>query len=263
MRIRNYLNKNFETILIKILFLLKPNVKYSKFYVAVINSTNHKNKNQYWKLLKYIHRNIALSHSHDFQDLHVLFELQTVNRFYLEIGAGDGSTKSNCFALEKQGWEGILIEPNPKLFKNCDKNRSEKTTKINKAIVSSKYTKESITLYSPETIETMGTIVGANSYTKLMPGKVLEYQVDTISIEQIRQIIPNTKKIDYISLDIEGYELEILEEILNVLKPKMISVEHNFQNLIRLKYKEIFGYYGYIEKYKGLHRNDAMYVRKQ
>ncbi len=43
--------------------------------------------------------------------------------FFVEINAGDGLTHNNTRTLEENGWTGLLVEPNPKLFKQLQQNR--------------------------------------------------------------------------------------------------------------------------------------------
>lgn len=45
---------------------------------------------------------------------------------FLEIGAADGVTRSNCRALAERGWEGVCVEPNPYLF--CELHRVYRDT---------------------------------------------------------------------------------------------------------------------------------------
>ena len=47
--------------------------------------------------------------------------------FFVEVGAADGVGSSNCFMLEKKlGWKGICIEPNPEFFARLVRNRTAK-----------------------------------------------------------------------------------------------------------------------------------------
>ena len=43
--------------------------------------------------------------------------------FFVEIGAYDGVTFSNTYLLEAAGWNGILVEANPRRFQECRKER--------------------------------------------------------------------------------------------------------------------------------------------
>jgi hypothetical protein len=43
--------------------------------------------------------------------------------FFIDIGAYDGITISNTYALEKIGWKGICVEPVPEIYDRLIKNR--------------------------------------------------------------------------------------------------------------------------------------------
>lgn len=61
------------------------------------------------------------------------------NGFYIECGANDGVNKSNTWFFEKKlNWKGLLIEPNPKVFVELKKNRSNKNFFSNSLIGSFK-----------------------------------------------------------------------------------------------------------------------------
>lgn len=55
-----------------------------------------------------------------------LWVLQTAGNkgFFVDIGAHDGIESSNTYALEKHGWTGICVEPNPVSFAALRNNRS-------------------------------------------------------------------------------------------------------------------------------------------
>ena len=49
------------------------------------------------------------------------------NGFYIECGANDGVDQSNTWYFEKyKNWNGILIEPIPRIFSELKKNRDIK-----------------------------------------------------------------------------------------------------------------------------------------
>lgn len=43
---------------------------------------------------------------------------------FVDVGAFDGVTFSNTYLLERRGWEGVCIEPNPTSFERCSINRA-------------------------------------------------------------------------------------------------------------------------------------------
>ena len=149
--------------------------------------------------------------------------------YFVEIGAYDGIIGSNCYHFEKYlDWSGIAIEPSPFQFEKLKKNR--KCQLINKAI--SHEIKEVEFL---EVIEGLTQMSGINddsfkenldiiSNNKI--SKTKSYNLKTITFDQI---VPKNYDIDYISIDIEGSEMNLLNSInFDNYNIKVISVENNF-----------------------------------
>ena len=51
------------------------------------------------------------------------FFAQKPSGFFVDIGAFDGIHLSNSYAFERMGWQGICVEPNPEVFVHLRKNR--------------------------------------------------------------------------------------------------------------------------------------------
>ena len=126
------------------------------------------------------------------------------NGTFIEAGAFDGVFQSNTKALEEFGWSGILVEPSIENFNKCKNNRPN--TKIfNCALVSSMYSDHVISgdfqLNSP-----MSSINGNRlhnpSHTSVR-ARTLQSCLDE----------SNLTHVDFLSLDVEGYELEVLNGI--------------------------------------------------
>ena len=49
----------------------------------------------------------------------------SANRLFLDLGANDGVSGSSTYRLEKNGWRGMLVEPNVKLFPSLLENREK------------------------------------------------------------------------------------------------------------------------------------------
>jgi FkbM family methyltransferase len=163
------------------------------------------------------------------------------NGFFVEIGGYDGITGSNTYYLEKNlNWDGIVIECFPESFDKCKINRKCKL--VDRAIY--KISNETIEMLIPEGEEISGgnkQLCGLNGYIKnesLMHfnnsyKKSRIINVKTVSFNDLMED-NNVKEIDYLSLDIEGYELEVLKTI-NFKKYiiKYLTVEHG--NVINYK----------------------------
>jgi len=146
------------------------------------------------------------------QDAWVLKNLNNLRGgYFVDIGAHDGISMSNTHVLEKEfGWSGICVEPNPDSFKELSTNRT--CDALNMAV--SPY--EGVVYFDKTDDPTMGHI--CNYKTDIV--------VQSNNIEYILSRCP--KEIDYISLDIEGLELSVLESFpWGKYKVKCWTIEHN------------------------------------
>lgn len=149
--------------------------------------------------------------------------------FFIDIGAYDGVDCSNTLFFEEIGWDGVCLEPNPKLYTQLKTNR--KCITLDKAISTDSTPKSFFQIegYS-EMLSGLADNYSQNHIARI--NRELEehnqnydyLEVECITFDQL------TKKsnIDYLSLDIEGGELEILKSINFTQKNiSVISVEAN------------------------------------
>jgi FkbM family methyltransferase len=137
---------------------------------------------------------------------------------YIELGAFDGLTQSNTAFFEfYRDWTGILIEPSKNSYELCCKNRP-KSIHLNLCCVSSDY--EEKTILGDFNSITMASVNGE----RLKSSELVRVNCSTLS-SIIQEHIPN-KPIDFLSLDTEGYELNILKGLdLHINRPKFMLIE--------------------------------------
>ena len=166
------------------------------------------------------------------------------NGFFLEIGAYDGVTGSNCLHFEKfMGWDGIAVEPSRTQFGFLQKNRTCQT--INKAVGFADDTVEFI-----EVVEGLMQMSGVNSkefagtksfVEKDKASRTVSYQIETVSV---MDMLDGRSEVDFMSLDIEGPELQVLESIdFDALRIRVIAVENNAAG--SPKFRRFFDKVGY------------------
>lgn len=159
------------------------------------------------------------------------------NGYFVELGANDGISQSNSYYFEKyRGWKGVLVEPIPHNYLKCLKNRSKNTQVFCNACVSFDYKEKFVEIvYS----NLMSTSLGletdiSNSENHALIGKqFLEKNEDNFNFGAIAKQLNNIllkanapKKIDFLSLDVEGSEIEVLKGINhNEYRFKFICIE--------------------------------------
>ena len=157
------------------------------------------------------------------------------NGFFVDIGAHNGVTHSNSFFFERElGWHGICIEPLGYVFEKLKRNR--RCICLNVCISNHGPLVDFIQVqglpqmlsgmvhtYDPRHLERLKKEV---EFTK---GRYDIMSCPALSFEQMVQKYQVTH-IDYLSVDTEGSEFEILISIdFNTVSIFAISVENNFK----------------------------------
>ncbi len=139
------------------------------------------------------------------------------NGYFIEIGANDGETFSNSlFFEEKRGWTGACVEPNPAQFEKLIKRRS--ATCLQKCLGSMPGTVSFPVISDPS--ESLLGKIGASSNEGTI-------EVEQLDLPGLFEELEHSH-IDFLSIDTEGVELEILETLQrSSIRPLVIAVEQN------------------------------------
>jgi FkbM family methyltransferase len=167
--------------------------------------------------------------------------------FFIDIGAHDGVMINNTLFFEKHlDWDGVCIEPNPNVFRKLTQNRKAENLNVcigndNRTVkftqiegysemlsgITEKYDKRHVDRIKNE-VATLG-------------GNVQEIEVEMITLESVESI--RDKMIDFISIDTEGNEYDIIKSInFNVLDIKSLVIENNYSDNQIANYLESFGF---------------------
>jgi len=142
--------------------------------------------------------------------------------FYVELGAWDGWKKNSTIILEQTGWDGVCIEPTPESFTKLIEAR--KCRCINVAVYNkngtAKFTKFKDGPASNGLYDTHSPL-----HKEVYEKRDIEIiEVETVTWDKLE--LPN--HIDYLQLDTEGSELEILKSIdWNAQSISYICLEDN------------------------------------
>ena len=205
-------------------------------------------------------RNLDRSKSQFRQDLFVLAELNYKRSgFFVEFGATNGIDSSNTFLLEKEyAWTGILAEPAKVWHRELLKNRD---AHIELSCVWSR-SNDSISF-----VETQDAVL--STATKFISGDAhasnrqprTRYVVNTISLEDLLLKYDAPRYIDYLSIDTEGSEFEILKEFdFRKYHFFIITCEHNF-GPNRARIRKLLERHGYKRKLEHVSCVDDWFVR--
>lgn len=202
------------------------------------------------------------------QDIFVNFVLgPDFKGSFLEFGATDGVELSNTLLLEKQGWVGALAEPGRQWHDRLFVNRP-----------SAKICTDCVYGASGVTVEFFESEVGVLSTISefresdsqgMTPGNTtvrnrsgVAYEVSTISLNDLVLNFCNGICPDYVSIDTEGSELEILKTFnFGLYKPLIFTVEHN-KTRIEPKLDGLFDEHGYERVFRDQTHWDGWYVRR-
>lgn len=127
---------------------------------------------------------------------------------FMEIGAADGKSFSNTFLLEKEfGWKGVIVEPAQIWHQDLKKNRD---CEIDTRCCTSESGVEVDFLETPSAmLSTIERFKDSDTHAHERKKGSL-YKVRTVSLNDLfQQYFPNGE-VDYLSIDTEGNEEEIL-----------------------------------------------------
>lgn len=206
------------------------------------------------------------SQSQNFQDVWALYESGFKrDGFYVEFGATDGIDGSNTYLLAKEyAWKGILAEPNPVWHSRLEANRSDNNTDISHDCV---YTETGKTLdFLAVDDACLSTIQGfGNDDEHMLKRKQNSLiTVDTVSLKHLLDFYSAPNIIDYISVDTEGSEYDILETFFrdnDCYDVRAFTVEHNFNDEFRNKIYNLMDKNNYERKFSEFSRWDDFYVK--
>lgn len=237
--------------------------KYAEHFLQECRKPRPLPKDDLAGFLMFASRTARRSKGQLFQDLWVLWETNWKrDGYFVEFGAASGVNLSNTYMLEKEfGWTGILAEPNPDFHAQLNENRSCRI--VTDCVYST----------TGETLRFLATPMGEVSrLADVVPDDVHErdglrsaagtrdIEVTTISLNDLLLQADAPREIDFLSIDTEGSELDILANFdFTRWAVRLICVEHNFTPL-RGALHDLLVANGYRRKWTEFTRFDDWYV---
>ena len=172
------------------------------------------------------------------------------NGFFIEAGANDGRAQSNTLLFEERlGWTGLLVEPSVIKYQECKNNRPNCIVE-NYALVSDIFSKETIKGdfgYSDQNGSLCGQVTEIldyfdNDLKSSLENKNTHHRIVDVPVITMNRLLEqhHITHIDYFSLDVEGYEIEVLNGMdLNKYRPTYFLIETSG---IKERYNKIHEY---------------------
>ncbi len=155
-----------------------------------------------------------------FLDSFILNNSIHVHNKIIEIGALTGTYNSNSrFFIEHYNWEGIMIEPNPYSFTELVNN----TKNINVILENVAISNQTGTCnFQTDTVHPGHSKISDKGNVK----------VKSIKFDEIFKKHPQFLNFDILSIDVEGNEIPILQDLMKYkIFPTFIISEHFTDNL--------------------------------
>jgi FkbM family methyltransferase len=155
--------------------------------------------------------------------------------YFLDVGSADGFLNSNTWALERRGWKGICVDPFPS-------NMQGRTCQM---------FREAVDAEGGHKVQfaAAGELGGISNYLDRWKDAVKDaktVELTTVTLENILQRANAPAFIHFMSLDIEGAELEALRGFpFDRYKLGSIAIEHNYEEPKRSQVEELLKTKGY------------------
>jgi FkbM family methyltransferase len=226
-----------------------------KQLLSTVNFLSYINPDEIKKILHFSSDLKAQFH----QDLFVLLTLEfKTNGFFVDFGATNGIQMSNSWSLEKFGWRGIVAEPG-RQWQEALKNNRE-------CYISTKcvWKESNKKILFNETIDsgfsTIDLFSSGDRHSRARTSGQ-KYYVETISLADLLLTANAPKHIDYLSIDTEGSEFDILSAFdFKEWDISIITVEHNFTEN-REKLRLLLESNGFVRVLTSISEVDDWYVK--
>lgn len=163
---------------------------------------------------------------------HLFYQLGISKPSYLDIGANEPKTISNTYLFYERGSSGVLVEPNPALAKKLEGERPRDTT-LNIGIGLGAEDEADFYVF-PDDANGLGTFSEADARywgeTGMKGrGKIFFEKIIKMPLLPVNTVIEkffSSQSPDFISLDVEGLDLEILQSMdLDKYRPLLFCIE--------------------------------------
>jgi FkbM family methyltransferase len=163
-------------------------------------------------------KGVRNSYSQSGEDLVIRSFLPEKKGVYVDIGCYHPILYSNTYRLYREGWHGIVVDPNPALrrlfrfFRSRDTFVNAGIGKTNEVRTYFRFKDGAYNTFDPES---------AKQYemrTKLLGSS-------QVNVRPLREVLAGIDRIDLMNVDTEGLDLEVLESYDWRVMPRVIIIE--------------------------------------
>lgn len=162
----------------------------------------------------------------------------------VEVGAYDGISLSNTYHFERKGWNALCIEPIPSAYEKCKKIR-----KLTYQSCVGKEDKDDVEFHIFHLHDNLCAISSLEPDARLIDSHRHLLTNQTTCKTKIRTLntifkeLDYPKDIDFISIDTENTELDVLKGLdLDMYNVKVFVIENNFDEPFCADYLRPYGY---------------------
>ena len=156
--------------------------------------------------------------------------------FFVEVGANHPTIASQTWHLERSGWTGVLIEPQPDLAAFLVTERKAKVFAV--ACSSPQNAGRSLPLHVDGALSSLDR-------ERMAPGARTDYtiMVPTQTLDDILDEAEAPSPLDLLSIDVEGHEIEVLQGFdFAMWQPRLIMIEDHVADLRKHRFLQRNGY---------------------
>lgn len=161
--------------------------------------------------------------------------------YFVDVGCADGEKINNTYLLEQNGWKGICIDAFPKNFANRPNSIVEKAVLYSEKDVEVDF----IVPNEPE-LSGIPQHLSHCFRDRVINNAQQQYKFKTALLTDILDKHGAPSFINYLSLDIEGAEYEVLRTFnFDKYKFGTLSIEHNYDEPRRTQIRDLMTEKGY------------------
>jgi FkbM family methyltransferase len=198
-------------------------------------------------LPEYLHRSNSYSQDGEDMVLKTFFEDKTkyYKGFYVDVGAHHPFRFSNTAYFYQRGWRGINIEPGQNLIRNFKRYR-KRDINLNMGITG-QASELTFYIFNDQALNSFDRELSLSRHKDTSPYRIVkELKIKTSPLSDILdKYLPENQKIDFLSIDAEGLDLEILKSNnWEKYTPDFILAEQNLREFAveSMKTDEIYNY---------------------